>query len=306
MESTPNHSNAEDDAKPKKMGEMLREARLQKGLSVADVAAQIRLAPRQIEALEADDLAQLPELPFVRGFVRSYAKLLQLDDVPLLASLPEAHMISERIEPLSVDVPFNIKQLSKQQNKIWLMASAGLLLVALVFAIWHFNTPKTVPALSPSTASENTLSELAVSLPESAVVASSVSANVPLVVELPVSAIPPAQTSAVASAPTIKRELAQPAIAVSSVINAQSALGSTNKLHLVFEGESWTKITDSSGQVLSSQLNLAGSELSLAGVAPYDLIIGNAKAVRLYRRGKSVDLTSHINPSNEVARLTLE
>jgi cytoskeleton protein RodZ len=98
-----------------------------------------------------------------------------------------------------------------------------------------------------------------------------------------------------------------PIVPTASGVTAASAVPSTSgKLHLAFEGESWTKITDSTGQVLSSQLNLAGSELNLAGVAPYELIIGNAKAVRLYRRGKSVDLTSHINPSNEVARLTLE
>ena len=37
------------------LGKMLREAREQLGLSIADVAAQIKFAPRQIEALEADD-----------------------------------------------------------------------------------------------------------------------------------------------------------------------------------------------------------------------------------------------------------
>ena len=56
---------------------MLREARERLGLSVADVAAQIKFAPRQIEALEADDFKHLPEAAFLRGFVRSYAKILQ-------------------------------------------------------------------------------------------------------------------------------------------------------------------------------------------------------------------------------------
>ena len=56
------------------LGRMLREAREHLGLSVADVAAQIKFAPRQIEALEADDFKHLPEAAFLRGFVRSYAK----------------------------------------------------------------------------------------------------------------------------------------------------------------------------------------------------------------------------------------
>jgi cytoskeleton protein RodZ len=289
MEPTQNDNLVEEQVAPKKMGEILREARLQKSLSVADVAAQIRLAPRQIEALEADDLAQLPELPFVRGFVRSYAKLLQIDAAPLLEALPETQKMSERIEPLSVDVPFNIKHLSKQQNQIWLIASAVLLVIALIFAVWHFNTPKTVSSESPA------LVELTIPLPDP--VSSVVTANSESLVESKIETV---------DTPALPAKV-MPIVPTASGVTAASAVPSTSgKLHLAFEGESWTKITDSTGQVLSSQLNLAGSELNLAGVAPYELIIGNAKAVRLYRRGKSVDLTSHINPSNEVARLTLE
>jgi cytoskeleton protein RodZ len=61
------------------LGNILREAREKLGLSVADVAGQIKFAPRQIEALEAEDFKRLPEAAFLRGFVRSYAKILHLD-----------------------------------------------------------------------------------------------------------------------------------------------------------------------------------------------------------------------------------
>ena len=73
------------------LGKTLREAREHLGLSIADVAHQTKFASRQIEALEADDFQNLPEMPFVRGFVRSYAKILQLDAQPLLAFLPQTN-----------------------------------------------------------------------------------------------------------------------------------------------------------------------------------------------------------------------
>ncbi|MDO9063656.1 MAG: helix-turn-helix transcriptional regulator, partial [Sulfuricella sp.] len=66
-------------------GKVLAEAREKLGLSVVEVARQLRLSPRQIEALEADDHASLPGKTFLRGFLRNYAKLLQLDPDPLLA-----------------------------------------------------------------------------------------------------------------------------------------------------------------------------------------------------------------------------
>ncbi len=309
MEDIPNTPPVEDTIAPVKMGVLLREKRLAMGLSVADVAAQIRLAPRQIEALEADDLAHLPELPFVRGFVRSYAKLLHLDDQPLLAALPAALNVSARIEPVSVDAPFDIKQLSKQQNKIWLIASMMVLVIALVFAVWHFSSPKS--AQNGNDAKSNVL-ESAVVLPDQIAAGSSVEeVSAGIDIDAPVSAVPPAVSAiqtppaqpVLKSATTLVQSVAPVVQAASAVMPAAAGV---TKLRLVFDAESWTEVTDATGAVLSSQINAAGSELNLNGSAPYELVIGNAKAVHLYRRGKAVDLSSHINTTSEVARLTLE
>src|SRR3990167_3427153 len=110
------------------LGIMLREARERLGLGVTDVADQIKFAPRQIEALEADDFRRLPEMPFVRGFVRSYAKILHLDAQALLAALPQAETVSTRLEPASVEVPFPVAHSVQRQNMI-LLGAALLLAV---------------------------------------------------------------------------------------------------------------------------------------------------------------------------------
>ncbi|NNM69499.1 MAG: DUF4115 domain-containing protein [Gallionella sp.] len=301
MEKMSNTTPVADSTPVVKLGATLRERRVAMGLSVADVAAQIRLAPRQIEALESDDFGHLPELPFVRGFVRSYAKLLQLDEQPLLATLPDPHLAHERIEPVSVDVPFNIKQLSKQQNQIWLIASSVVAVIALAFAWWHFTTPKKISVGQAETAK---VMEMAVVLPEqtpamSAVVQADGADVRPDEVQAGPSAAP-AGIPALKSASTLVQSTV-PAPDVS----APPATTST-KLRIVFDGESWSEIKDATGKILSSQINAPGSELNLNGRAPYDLVIGNARTVHLYRRGKPVDLTRYINKTSEVARLTLE
>ncbi len=66
-------------------GTQLASARNAMGWTVEQVAAQLKLATRQIVALEADDYAALPEPAVVRGFIRAYAKLLRLDAAPLVA-----------------------------------------------------------------------------------------------------------------------------------------------------------------------------------------------------------------------------
>ncbi|MES2831209.1 MAG: RodZ domain-containing protein [Pseudomonadota bacterium] len=68
-------------------GANLAAARQAYGLTIEQIANQLNLAPRQIVALESDDYAALPAAAIARGFFRSYAKLMRLDPVPLLALL---------------------------------------------------------------------------------------------------------------------------------------------------------------------------------------------------------------------------
>lgn len=70
-------------------GTTLRVAREARGLTVADIAHTLKFSERQIEALESNQYAQLPGAPFVRGFIRSYARLIKIDSAPLIAHLEQ-------------------------------------------------------------------------------------------------------------------------------------------------------------------------------------------------------------------------
>lgn len=60
-------------------GEELRRERERQGLAVTQVASELCLARPQVEALEADDYDSLPPAPFIRGYLRSYARLLGIE-----------------------------------------------------------------------------------------------------------------------------------------------------------------------------------------------------------------------------------
>jgi cytoskeleton protein RodZ len=83
-------SNAVAGAPGARAGALLRAAREAAGLSVEAVAQQLKLAPRQVRALEGDDFGSLPGRTFVRGFVRNYARLVALDAERVLDALPSA------------------------------------------------------------------------------------------------------------------------------------------------------------------------------------------------------------------------
>lgn len=68
-------------------GKTLQSQREAMGWSVEQVADQLKLAPRQVVALEAGDYASLPSPAVTRGFVRVYAKLLKIDAAPLVSMI---------------------------------------------------------------------------------------------------------------------------------------------------------------------------------------------------------------------------
>ena len=72
------------------IGASLRNARLQRGLSIEQAAQDTRISARFIEALEAERFDSLPAPVYVRGFLRSYASYLRLDPAPLLAELGDS------------------------------------------------------------------------------------------------------------------------------------------------------------------------------------------------------------------------
>ena len=298
MEQFPANNTEQGDssitAPPPSLGRMLREARERLGLSVADVADQIKFAHRQIEALEADDFRHLPEMPFVRGFVRSYAKILHLDAQVLLAVLPQTETVSTQLEPASVEVPFPVAHSVQRQNMVLLGVALLLAVLVVAFAVWHFTTPQT-SAVVTRAETQVSLHPETPGIPVQAVseVASEVAAAAPAVsAAMPALEVPPPPVSQ--AVPQVQPE------------KPPGASSQIPVLRLAFDGESWVEIKDKDGNVLSSQINPQGSELRLDGSAPFSLVIGQAALVRLHYKGKQVDLTPHISSSNAIARLTLE
>ncbi|WP_170299030.1 helix-turn-helix domain-containing protein, partial [Massilia eburnea] len=66
-------------------GVALAAAREAMGLSVEQIADQLKLASRQVLAIERGDFDALPNRAVTRGFIRAYAKAVRLDPAPLVA-----------------------------------------------------------------------------------------------------------------------------------------------------------------------------------------------------------------------------
>jgi cytoskeleton protein RodZ len=301
------HSDAApSDAGADGAGARLRAARETAGLSLDQAAQQLKLAPRQIRALEEEDFAHLPGRTFTRGFVRNYARLLNLDPEDLLALMPDASHAPALNAPALQSTRAMIAELPSSAERgpglaRWLIP---LVLVACVVAaaayewyrggLGHPEEAAPAPAAKVKPAIGNATSTAAISstpLPN------------PLTDPSKPEAAPASAPEPTPSAPSSERNASQSAAAPTAAVQAVPALDVSAPLQLVYGGPSWTEVRDRDGQLLIARLVPAGSEQSIRGAAPFDIVIGNAAAVWLTYHGKPIDLAPYTRQN--VARLRL-
>lgn len=117
-------------------GGALRAAREKQKLSVQDIASQLRLGVRQVEALEADRYDKLPEPSIVRGFIRNYAKLLKIDSSPILAAYGVL-VPNTTPQSFAVKSTANASIIGENRAHFSIKSFVGLLLT-FAFVVWFF------------------------------------------------------------------------------------------------------------------------------------------------------------------------
>lgn len=285
------------------VGLRLAEAREARGLAVSEIAARLRLHPRQVAALESERWDALPEAPFVRGFVRNYAKELQLDPLPLLTALDDRLPAPRPTTSLPASEGIAAHAHRQRLERASRTAVIGGVIVALVLlgVIGWIASQRAAPAPTPTNAPATTgLTEPGGQTPAGS--ATTAAAPAPAA---------PASGASIAPAPSTAAALnaasggeAKPGQAQAS---APAAVAAGSPLRLVVgERPSWVEITQADGRIVLVGLQEPGTDRRLGGAqAPLHLVIGNASSVTLEYRGKRVDLAPHIR-ANDLARLTLE
>lgn len=271
-------SEAESAAEPSSPGRTLAAARAGLKLSVADVSQKIKYGVKQIAAIEADDYAKLPGTTIVRGMIRSYAKLVQLDPEPLLAGLGQHDIPAVVAVDLHTDEQEPYFEGGKKSNRVYLYLSlAALMAVALVAYEWYASPPSTgqVVKITPKVAK----TEAAQVQPAAAIAPDA-----------------PGEKDAQIPEPNLAPEAQAP--------SATGTPSGTNRIELEFDKLSWVEIKQANGKVLLSQLNPAGTRQFIEGAPPFEIVIGNAANVRLKYNDTPVDLRPYFKV--DVARLVLE
>jgi len=113
------------------LGETLQQRRRDLGLSIEQVEAATRIRSRLIRALENGEYDVLPDPGYVRGYISSYARLLQLDPLPLL-NIYKAESGARRPD---LDLPQVAEAVARTGEQHAVPARSAVILVALVAVV---------------------------------------------------------------------------------------------------------------------------------------------------------------------------
>jgi cytoskeletal protein RodZ len=130
------------------LGEKLRQAREERGISISEVAEQTRISPLYIESIENDNYKTLPGGIFNKGFVRSYAKFIGFDEQEALSDYSKLASENEVLaeQPLKV---YKSEVLTDDRSNtsmlptlVFAVVILGLMTAGILFLLNYLQTPE--------------------------------------------------------------------------------------------------------------------------------------------------------------------
>ncbi|WHP32584.1 cytoskeleton protein RodZ [Trabulsiella odontotermitis] len=312
-------------------GTRLRSAREQLGLSQQAVAERLCLKVSTVRDLEDDKAPADLASTFLRGYIRSYARLVHIPEEELLP-IKETPVRMTKVAPMQ---GMTIGKRRKRRDG-WLMSFTWLVLfvvIGLTGAWWwqnHKAQQEEISSMADQSSAElnasDTSSQQSIPLDTGAAQTPDATAqNTPVEPPAPTTSAPAtpaptttapadnAQANAVvppsqANVDNTANNTAPAATDAAQLPTDQAGTAaptvSTDAIVMNFNADCWLEVSDATGKKLFSGLQRKDGTLNLTGQAPYKLKIGAPAAVQIQYQGKPVDLSRFIR-TNQVARLTL-
>ncbi|MDM5129671.1 cytoskeleton protein RodZ [Aeromonas piscicola] len=299
----------QDDSQAAGPGQLLRNAREQLGWTREQVASRIHLRLTLIAAIESDTYDKHTSHTFIRGYLRTYAKLVGIPDETILAAYDKLGLTP----PDNIDMQSFSRRSRQQANDsrlkvvTWLVI---LVLIALSVAWWWQSTARRSAGDEALAATEMS----ATANPQGATLSSATDVVDPVVMpaasDAMATAAEPIVSSAAATAPQAEASSAAVATVTSASVatlpvadDATTDPAKAPQLKMSFTADCWLDVKDAKGKTLFSGLKKANDQLVLEGPEPLKFIIGAPMAVNIEYQGKSIDMSRYNN--GRTARLSL-
>lgn len=310
-------------------GHTLSQGRLEAKLTTDQVAAKLHISSRKVAALESNDFSELPEATYVRGYMKNYANLVGLDPAPILAAYNSIIGKDKKAEELAmasaaVHPAGNIINDNTNLIKIASMFIVAVVVVALIVVMQDSDEPAPAAVHNEFSAWENTGSDSTTDnqFPESGdfpVAADENTSEPGMTSEQPadINGTTATQQAAVLPVPKtssgsdsnvfarndpvedVKTEavaetpVAQAGLAVNQPAKVATDQVNKSKIVLYVEEDSWADIRDSQNNKLLYETVRSGRMVTLEGVPPFKVFLGNVGGVKLFYNGTEYNTAQH-------------
>ena len=323
-------------------GYALRSAREAKGYTIISVAEQLHLDEQIVLALESHQLASLPESAYVCGYIRNYARLLEISPEPLIEQFKQEADLKSHLTSVN-SIGNSIEKKQQISSFVFILFLCVFFLISLIYAWKTWQEPeKQEEAVSISLAEENISSDKTegadLFLPDKKNVQSDdinlevnesmfqpqsedktlndnklvseeniklipIEATVTSEIENNVGNI--TQQNQLEQITEVVEETQNDEVIEQSNIQQNSNSNDERRLNLTFTKDSWISVKDARKKSLVYDLMRKGEQLSLKGKAPISVFLGDATGVVLTVDDEPYSLATHINNKN-VAKFTVK
>lgn len=246
-------------------GRLLREGRELLGLTPEEVAERLHLQPAQVQALEDDDYAHFSAPIFIRGHLNNYARLLGLDPETVVGALE-----GQGLEPPPILSEVTAAMPSARRRGMSPRLRAGLVAAGTVLflaALWLLLRPAGVGPVETAPVTE--VAPAAVSPPAGPAPDG--------MAVTPETALRDAAPEAPGEEEAEDEPREEPPPATDEPMD---------ELVLRFSGESWVEVADVTGRRMAYRMGNFPDVLRLRGLAPFDILLGNAPSVSIEYNGE--------------------
>ena len=284
-----NEENTQTQSEQPTVGQILKNHREQANVSIATIAAPLKLSELQIKRLENDEFTLLGPITFVKGYIKNYCRELKVDSTPILAMMPPSP------EPTK---PANMQSFSrrteKEANDSRLMFFSYLILAIVIgsSALWFWqNATPIEEQTSNINVANSKMSERQAAQPSISEQQQQAEIDDESLLE---SQSTSSETSTSPEAVTETAPIAS---------NNASQEDASSTIVMNFNGESWVEIYDGEGEKIAFGVKKAGYIMTVSGTPPFSVVLGKHDAIDITLNGEPVDVSAF--PKNRLAKFTL-